>query len=139
MRTLALSAISAYRRIISPYKGFACAYRIHTGGKSCSALGYRAIRRFGLSKGMMLLRMRLKRCDAVYRQHHPSPAFVKTQQGICDAGCDLPCDIPDIHLPHTLDFCNVCDGCSGCDWPGNSRSREKPKRRKQYPRHSHIP
>ena len=38
MRALALVAIGAYQRYVSPYKGFCCAYRAHTSRASCSAL-----------------------------------------------------------------------------------------------------
>ena len=48
LRALALRAIGLYQRHLSPRKGFACAYRARTGGASCSELGFRAIRRFGL-------------------------------------------------------------------------------------------
>ena len=45
------TAIGAYQRYLSPYKGFCCAYRAHTGRASCSALGARVIRRHGLLAG----------------------------------------------------------------------------------------
>jgi len=44
MRKLVLAAITGYQTYLSPYKGFCCAYRVHTGRKSCSALGFRAVR-----------------------------------------------------------------------------------------------
>jgi len=53
-RDLALLAITLYQRHLSPYKGFRCAYALHTGRASCSRLGYRAIRRHGL-RGLGLL------------------------------------------------------------------------------------
>jgi len=38
---LALWAIRAYQRHLSPWKGFRCAYRVLTGRDSCSAYGYK--------------------------------------------------------------------------------------------------
>ncbi|MDQ1813775.1 membrane protein insertion efficiency factor YidD [Massilia sp. CCM 9210] len=52
MKTLALSAIGFYQRHLSPYKGFRCAYCAYTGNASCSALGARAIRRYGVWDGL---------------------------------------------------------------------------------------
>ena len=59
MKQLALAAIRLYQRHLSPHKGFCCAYRVHTGRASCSSLGYRAIRRFGLWLGLVILHRRL--------------------------------------------------------------------------------
>jgi putative component of membrane protein insertase Oxa1/YidC/SpoIIIJ protein YidD len=50
----ALAAIRAYQRHLSPRKGFSCALRGATGGRSCSAYGYRAIALCGLGKGLRL-------------------------------------------------------------------------------------
>ena len=59
---MALAAIGVYQRYLSPYKGFCCAYRVHTGQASCSALGARVIRRFGVWPGLQLLKQRMRRC-----------------------------------------------------------------------------
>ena len=56
LRCLALCAITFYQRCLSPAKGFSCAYRFHTGCQSCSVLGYRAIRRFGVWRGLYFCR-----------------------------------------------------------------------------------
>jgi putative component of membrane protein insertase Oxa1/YidC/SpoIIIJ protein YidD len=93
MRRLALSLIHAYQRWISPHKGFACAHRVHLGGPSCSTVGARLIRRFGLRKGLPVLRLRLQRCGDVHRLHHPRwTRPLAAQRGDCDLPCDLPCD-----------------------------------------------
>lgn len=103
---LALYLIRFYQRFISPYKGFSCAYRVHTGKASCSQLGYRAIRRHGLFGGLQVLRCRLACCSEVYHAHHeprhagnssrtPQPVgTLRAQAGFVDCGgCDaLPCD-----------------------------------------------
>ncbi|MES2944841.1 MAG: membrane protein insertion efficiency factor YidD [Pseudomonadota bacterium] len=108
---LALLAISAYQRYLSPYKGFCCAYRFHTGCASCSQLGFRVIRRFGLWQGLALLRLRLQRCAVAHRRFSVLPAArPKRQAGFCDLSCDLPCDF-------NLGW--VGDAASGCcDLPG---------------------
>ncbi|MFN7692468.1 MAG: membrane protein insertion efficiency factor YidD, partial [Burkholderiales bacterium] len=69
--TLALSLIHADQRRISPHHGFAGAHRVHLGGPSCSSVGARLIRRFGLRKGLPVLRLRLQRCGDGHRLHHP--------------------------------------------------------------------
>jgi putative component of membrane protein insertase Oxa1/YidC/SpoIIIJ protein YidD len=56
--------IAGYQRFLSPYKGFCCAYRVHTGRASCSSLGRRVIRTHGLFSGLVLLTQRFKRCKA---------------------------------------------------------------------------
>ncbi|MBV8618666.1 MAG: membrane protein insertion efficiency factor YidD [Curvibacter sp.] len=63
---LALQAIQGYRRHLSPHKGFACAYRVHTGRCSCSRFGQRAITRFGLLQGLWFLSGRLQACRKAY-------------------------------------------------------------------------
>ncbi|ATD62555.1 MAG: membrane protein insertion efficiency factor YidD [Janthinobacterium svalbardensis] len=61
---LALWAIRAYQRYVSPRKGFSCVYRVLTGGTSCSNYGYRVIARHGLRPGLVLLQRRLCACGA---------------------------------------------------------------------------
>jgi len=123
-RQLALAAIGAYQRYVSPHKGFCCAYRAHTGGASCSTLGARVIRRHGLFTGCVLLRRRLKRCGTVHRQFHRSESRpLAAQRGDCDlGGCDMPGD--------GCDAGDACD-CGGCDWPQRNRSRIEPMRKKR--------
>ena len=125
LRTLALWAITAYRRWLSPHKGFACAHRVHQGGPSCSAVGLRLIRRHGVWHGVPLLRQRLRRCGDVHRRYHPAPrrlfsGLLQRQRGDCDPPCDLPCD-------GDRDGCLDCVdcGCDACDWRDRKRDRKK--------------
>lgn len=94
MKSLALALITGYQTWLSPHKGYCCAYRAHTGGASCSTLGYRAIRRHGLRRGLAVLRERLFLCGVAHRRYRPpitSPP--RYQRGDCDPGCgDLSCD-----------------------------------------------
>ncbi|HXD06418.1 MAG TPA: membrane protein insertion efficiency factor YidD [Burkholderiaceae bacterium] len=134
MRFVLLAAIRGYQRYVSPYKGFRCAYRCHTGRASCSALGYRAVRRHGVLGGLALIRERTYRCGVAHRRHQCAPvASLHSQRGVCDVGCDAPCDAG-CDLSGALDVCNlsgaldVCDllsccDCAGCDWPQRQRKR----------------
>ncbi|WP_071322566.1 membrane protein insertion efficiency factor YidD [Janthinobacterium sp. 1_2014MBL_MicDiv] len=116
---LALWAIRTYRRRLSPWKGFSCAYRVLTGRDSCSAYGYRVIARHGLRTGLPLLQRRLRACGERHRQHLALPlperrsARRQAQAGYCD--CDIPlldcaCDCADV--------ANVLN----CNWPGRSKT-----------------
>ncbi len=86
MKTMLLRAIRLYQRHLSQRKGYACAWRVRTGGASCSALGYRAIRRHGAWRGLLILRVRLQRCAQAQRaltlRHRPR---LHSQAGYCDA------------------------------------------------------
>lgn len=97
LQRLALAAIHAYQRWLSPRKGFVCAFRVHTGRDSCSAYGYRVISRYGVPAGITLLRRRLADCGVQHRLHAPPPRpqpGLRRQAGFCDAPCDVPCDVP---------------------------------------------
>lgn len=120
-----LSLIRTYQRYISPHKGFCCAYRCQTGRQSCSSLGYRAIQKYGTVRGLAVLRRRLYLCGVAYRRY--SPPFKKafrTQRGMCDVGCDFPCeascDLRHINCSSMTDFVSCCN-CSGCDWPSRKQ------------------
>lgn len=123
MRFLALFIIKLYQKYISPYKGFSCAYRLHTSRSSCSKLGYRAIRRYGLISGVNLLNQRTYLCSVAYRRFsHFSAKSLTKQRGDCDPGGDLPCD-GDCGFPEAkniFEYCDISD-CCDCDW----RKRKK--------------
>ena len=128
MRRVLQAAIRTYQRHVSPHKGFCCAYRAHTGRASCSALGYRAVRRHGVFAGLGLIRRRTRLCGVVHRRFGGvSHTHLHAQRGVCDLGCDLPCDAA-CDLPSFGDvsgFCDVisCCDCGGCDWPFHQRKR----------------
>ncbi len=147
IKFLALCLIRFYQRFISPYKGFSCAYRVHTGKASCSQLGYRAIRRHGLIGGVRVLRGRLACCSEAYHEHHQSsqsshaqthrPAgSLRAQGGFVDCGgCDvIPCDFGGSGAKgvsnaargasECIDPCTVLD-CGGC---GGERKRSRDKK-----------
>lgn len=144
MRRVVLAAIRSYQLYVSPYKGFCCAYRELTGRASCSAFGYRAVRRYGVFSGLGLVRQRTHLCGVVHRRYRPSVRRLHPEQGVCDLGCDLPCDgchAPDgCDLPSTRTVSNVCDylsccDCGSCDWP----SRKRRKANRESERYVYIP
>lgn len=135
MRSLLLAAIRAYQRHLSPHKGFCCAYRAHTGRASCSALGFRAVRRHGVLAGLAILRRRTYLCGVAHRRHAPvRHRPLPGQRGDCDIGCDLPCD-SSCELPSGKSVSRLCDlasccDCGSCDWP--ERKRNKKRDEEQY-------
>jgi putative component of membrane protein insertase Oxa1/YidC/SpoIIIJ protein YidD len=143
-KALALAAIRFYQRSISPHKGFCCAYATHTGRGSCSALGYRAIQRYGVWRGLFVLDARLEKCGQSHRRHQRLGPLAR-QAGFIDCGCDAPgcdvpgCDLPGCDLPGNchwggardkgLACLDGCGSCGDCDW--RSRKTRK-KAREQY-------
>lgn len=116
MRRLLMSAIRFYQRVISPRKGFRCAYRAHTRRAGCSGLGLRAVRRYGAWGGLVVLKKRMHLCGVAHRRFLPRAIRPPARQrGDCDIGCDMPCDcdFPSLDLS---DFFRGADCCS-CDWP----------------------
>lgn len=138
IKYLALILIKFYQKFISPHKGFSCAYRIYTGNASCSVLGYRAIRFWGLRRGLSVLRQRLVKCGVAHSRY----ANVRHRQaGFIDVGCDVPCDLPtcehhSCHLGEFGDLLSNCSSCSNCPADcGDWRSRKT----KSTPKYRHIP
>jgi putative component of membrane protein insertase Oxa1/YidC/SpoIIIJ protein YidD len=141
MKVLALAAIWFYQRYLSPLKGFACAFGVHTGRDSCSAYSKRVIARHGLLTGLALLKRRLSACAEVHQRHSPQhhvSARYRAQAG----HCDLPCDLPHTHC-EVGDACQVleCASCNTSDtscrdwWRNWRRDRYNEKhRRKRHPR-----
>ena len=133
MRIVALTFIQFYQRFISPYKGFSCAYRVHTGRRSCSALGYKAIHWHGFLRGLVILRRRTYLCGIAHHRNFPShPLLMASQRGMCDVSCDFPCDgggcdLPDMpNLSKVCHFASCCDYGS-CDWPSRKTSIHESK------------
>ena len=120
-REAALAAIGVYQRYVSPHKGFCCAYRVHTGGASCSVLGARVIRRWGLWSGLRLLRQRLRRCGDVHRRCANQMRSLALQRGSCDL------DLPGVDAD-CCDAVDVCD-CCDCDWPSRDKRRHVRERK----------
>ena len=73
----AIGAIDWYRRAVSPYKGFSCAYRVHWGGRSCAGVVRAALVSRGLFGGMCAAALQPFKCYAASRllaeQSEPEP------------------------------------------------------------------
>jgi uncharacterized protein len=113
LANIALALIRGYQSYLSPRKGFSCAYRVHTGGHSCSAFGHRAISRRGLVTGLVLLHRRLARCSWSHHQHQLRRSAYQSNfidgAGDC-GGCDAAaCELPSFHA-----IGSDVGGC-GCD------------------------
>lgn len=138
MRDFVIGAITVYQRYLSPHKGFCCAYHHHTGRPSCSELGLRAVRRYGVLAGFAVLRERLYRCGVAHRRYAAALRRPhRRQRGDCDIGCDAPCDMNcDFPGGKSCEWAgnaaNCCD-CGSCDWPNR-----KDKRNDQEP-YVHLP
>ncbi|MEC5396725.1 membrane protein insertion efficiency factor YidD [Uliginosibacterium sp. H1] len=133
-RWLLLVAIHGYRRFVSPWKGFRCAYRAQTGHASCSTLGLRAVRRHGALKGLGILDLRLARCREAQRLHVPPPRRpLAAQRGDCDLPCDVDCDLPRSGMTRLANLLSCADCCS-CELPGRRRNKLDDK-----PRKIHVP
>jgi putative component of membrane protein insertase Oxa1/YidC/SpoIIIJ protein YidD len=106
-RALLLAAIRAYKRLVSPHKGFACAYRVHTGAASCSTLGYRAVARYGVFRGLGVLGLRLEQCRLKHERHGGRRLLARrSQAGFVDCACDASlCD---------GSICDLCGGALDC-------------------------
>jgi uncharacterized protein len=134
MKFLALSAIKFYQRFISPHKGFCCAHRAHTGRASCSALGYRALQRFGVLGGLSVLRKRLMKCGVAHRRNSGQRIVLNRQAGFCDLSCDLPCDLD---LSGVADVFSSCGSCDCGSW-GRSRKDQSDEKWVHIPPNSKL-
>jgi uncharacterized protein len=122
----ALFSIRIYQRYLSPYKGFCCAYRTHTGRESCSQLGFRVIRRFGVANGLNVLNQRLYLCGVASRRYRVADQITyrrrpRSQRGDCDPGCVGGCDVPDFNA-------SSCEAlqCLDCgDWSRKKKKDQK--------------
>lgn len=119
MRGLLIAAIGFYQRVLSPRKGYRCAYGHHTGRASCSHLGYRAVRRFGVWRGLLLLRRRVHLCGVAHRRHALMP--LHAQRGVIDLDCGA------------LDAVECCGDVGSCDWP-DWKNRKAARKEKQVHR-----
>lgn len=71
LQSVCLAMIAVYQRRVSPHKGYICAMRARTGGRSCSSYAARAIARAGVGAGAILLQRRLRACSgaaAIFEQ-----------------------------------------------------------------------
>jgi putative component of membrane protein insertase Oxa1/YidC/SpoIIIJ protein YidD len=149
MRAIVLHDIRFYQRHLSPLKGFRCAYRVHTGRCSCSTLGFRAIRRYGVARGIPVLRLRMYLCGVAHRRFGTN--IRRSPQAQSQAGfVDVDCGAADVGSSdgggslNALDFSScsdtvgwldawTCCDASACDFP------ESRRRNREKERYIHVP
>lgn len=139
-RGVLLAAIRFYKRVLSPRKGYGCAYRVQTGRASCSTLGYRAVARYGVFRGLGVLGLRLDQCRLEHeRASSRRPPVRRGQAGFIDCACDAGlcdgsmCDV----CGGALDVLDIaaCVGDSDCgggccfDWRDRGRGCGRSRRR----------
>lgn len=118
--SMADNAIGVYQRYISPYKGFCCAYRAHTGKRSCSAYGRAVVQKLGLLALLAALPKQFERCRVAYRSMATSAVGASLAlrsrekkgskaENCIDLPCDLPCSMPLDALPSDLPCDVPCD------------------------------
>lgn len=91
LQSASLGLIKLYQRHLSPRKGYVCALRARTGGRSCSRYAACAISRAGVWSGATLLQRRLRACGAAavaFAQEaasdpQPKPSFEERNCGGC--------------------------------------------------------
>ena len=104
----AAAAIAGYQKYLSPFKGFHCAYRCHTGRVSCSEYARRVSLRLGILALWSALPRQFARCRQAYQALLAAPADApphrrkrqkekrRSDCDPCDAmprdSCDVPCD-----------------------------------------------
>jgi hypothetical protein len=66
MLKVATLAVVAYRRHVSPHKGFRCAYAAAEGRGSCSDIGARLAPRVSLTRFLALMSIQAGRCKVAY-------------------------------------------------------------------------
>lgn len=101
--TSASAAIGIYQRYISPHKGFCCAYRVHTGKRSCSAYAQGIVERVGALALFTAMPRQFARCKEAYmalseaknrKRLFKNKENESSSWGDCDViDCtDIPCD-----------------------------------------------
>ena len=129
MRILALRAIRAYQRYISPHKGFCCAYRSITGRLSCSEFSARAVEKKGAVAGIRLAFRRMRRCSFVFYDHARPAArpitLIGERLNNQSGHCDLP--IGDCHGSDASILSDCASNClpSPCDIWTPKRMKKK--------------
>jgi len=122
---LSIKLIRFYQKFISPRKGFCCAYRKHSGGRSCSSFALVAVRRYGVSAMWRLFPKRLDDCKiAAMRLNEEEKEKENTHpceycEVLDNCSCAKDCDVFDgsscgnsCHMPDSLPCSDGCD----CDF-----------------------
>lgn len=120
----ATAAIGMYQRYISPHKGFCCAYRAHTGRRSCSAYALGIVDKVGAWALLKALPRQFARCKTAALAIALSQIEDEKRNRwaeACDSSVDIgeiACDCSDtLNLGDGLGSCGEgAGGCAGCSW-----------------------
>jgi len=92
---IAVFSIEIYQRILSPIKGYRCAYHaLYKNEVSCSEYGKRAIKKYGIIKGSDLLFARFNECSKASENLKylcNTRSIFYSSNGDCSS-CDRECD-----------------------------------------------
>ena len=112
----AVGAIIAYRRWISPHKGFSCAHQFVHGEGTCSAFGLDVFRTHGFRQAWALLRLRFQECKMAAHRIDEERSRRKREGGsrakparFCDTADKLECG------------CAAAEGCASPAVGGTKR------------------
>ena len=104
LQNIAIGLIGFYQRRLSPYKGYRCAHREHTGGPSCSEFAKQIILARGVLAAFPLMKQRFLECRGAYivlQRQAQMPAQEKDETppvakggGICANACVNTCALP---------------------------------------------
>jgi len=99
--SLALAVIGGYRRYVSPHKGFCCAYRVHSGKRSCSAYAQAIVKRLGAFALRTAMPRQFERCKVAFAALQKKKEEEKRKDRKWWENCDCnPCDAVDcVDLP----------------------------------------
>ena len=94
-----LKLIVLYKRLISPLKGYRCAYGALYGGESCSTEVYRIIQTKGVIRGLPLVYHQFANCSAAYeilasrkrKNNHKRKDKSNKKKDKENLACELPC------------------------------------------------
>ena len=111
---IALAAIVAYQRHLSPRKGFCCAHRAQHGGLSCSEYARQTRIAYGWWQTLPLLRQRLRACQAAARALLADQDDRDSRKKRRDCACELPNACPTDLIPDSCDGGGcIPDSCAG--------------------------
>ncbi len=111
---IALAAIVAYQRHLSPRKGFCCAHRAQHGGLSCSEYARQTLIAYGWWQTLPLLRQRLRACQAAARALLADQDDRDSRKKRRDCACELPNACPTDLIPDSCDGGGcIPDSCAG--------------------------
>lgn len=87
LRLLLVKLIDSYQRYLSPFKGYSCAYRIASGGESCSEYVKKTLTNTNLFETTLLTKQRFKACSDASTSYKGKIIGPDTVDPECISGC----------------------------------------------------